>query len=226
MKHSISPLFFILTVIFTTCLLISNLAASKIVTVFSISAPSAIFLFPLTYIINDCIAEVWGFRKARLMIWLAFGMNFLSVLFYQLVIVLPPAPFWTEQAAFSTVLSQTPRIAMASFLAFLTGSFLNAYIMSKMKLAMNGRKFSVRAIVSTIAGETADSAIFITIAFAGYLTVQQIVMMILTQAAFKTLYEIVILPVTQRIVVYIKRVENTDAYDTDISYSIWKIKEI
>ena len=226
MKQSISPLFLFLTVVFTTCLLISNLVASKIVVLASVAVPVGIFLFPITYIINDVIAEVWGFRKARLMIWLAFGMNFFAVLFYQFAVALPPAPFWSGQEAFNTILSQTPRIAVASLMAFLAGSFLNAYVMSKMKVAMNGSKFSVRAIASTMAGEAADSVIFISIAFWGILTAHQLVMMIITQALLKTLYEIIILPITQRVVVYIKRKEQTDVYDTDVSYSIWKVKEV
>ncbi|GAT62194.1 queuosine precursor transporter [Paludibacter jiangxiensis] len=226
MKQNISPLYLLLTVVFTTCLLISNLVASKIVVIASVAVPVGIFLFPITYIINDVIAEVWGFRKARLMIWLAFAMNFFAVLFYQFAVALPPAPFWSGQDAFSTILSQTPRIAIASLLAFLAGSFLNAYVMSKMKVAMNGNKFSVRAIASTMVGEAADSAIFISIAFCGILTTYQLVMMMITQALLKTLYEIIILPITQRVVVYIKKKEQTDVFDTDVSYSIWKVKEV
>ncbi|MTK52689.1 queuosine precursor transporter [Paludibacter sp.] len=226
MKQNISPLYLLLTVVFTTCLLISNLVASKIVVIASVALPVGIFLFPITYIINDVIAEVWGFRKARLMIWLAFAMNFFAVLFYQFAVALPPAPFWSGQDAFSTILSQTPRIAVASLLAFLAGSFLNAYVMSKMKVAMNGNKFSVRAIASTMVGESADSAIFIFIAFCGILTTYQLVMMMITQALLKTLYEIIILPITQRVVVYIKKKEQTDVFDTDVSYSIWKVKEV
>lgn len=226
MKQSISPLYLLLTVVFTTCLLISNLVASKIVVIASVAVPVGIFLFPITYIINDVIAEVWGFRKARLMIWLAFAMNFFAVLFYQFAVALPPAPFWSGQDAFSTILSQTPRIAIASLLAFLAGSFLNAYVMSKMKVAMNGNKFSVRAIASTMVGEAADSVIFISIAFCGILTTYQLVMMMITQALLKTLYEIIILPITQRVVVYIKKKEQTDVFDTDVSYSIWKVKEV
>jgi uncharacterized integral membrane protein (TIGR00697 family) len=160
------------------------------------------------------------------MIWLAFAMNFFAVLFYQFAVALPPAPFWSGQDSFSTILSQTPRIAVASLLAFLAGSFLNAYVMSKMKMAMNGNKFSVRAIASTMVGEAADSAIFISIAFCGILTTYQLVMMMITQALLKTLYEIIILPITQRVVVYIKKKEQTDVFDTDVSYSIWKVKEV
>jgi len=226
MKNPLSPLFLFMTVVFTTCLLISNLVAFKIVMLGTVAVPAGIFLFPLTYIINDCIAEVWGFRKARLMIWLAFGMNFFAVLFYQFAVALPSAPFWPGQASFSYVLTQTPRIAVASLLAFLVGSFLNAYVMSKMKRVMNGAKFPLRAIASTIVGESADSAIFITIAFFSILSFRQLVMMILTQAFLKTMYEIVILPLTQRVVIYIKRKENIDIIDRGISYSIWKIRDV
>ena len=142
------------------------------------------------------IVEVWGYQKARLIIWSGFAVNLLAALFFTLAIVVPAAPFWQNQEAFSTVLGSTPRIIAASLLAYLVGSFLNAFVMSKVKVLMKGKDFSVRAILSTLVGETADSLIFITIAFAGNLSFTVLVGMILTQACIKTVYEIVILPFT------------------------------
>ncbi|MGC9151857.1 MAG: queuosine precursor transporter [Microbacter sp.] len=226
MKQSFSFLFLLLTVVFSSSLLISNLVAFKVVQIGMVVVPAGIFLFPLTYIINDCITEVWGYKKARLMIWLAFAMNFFAVFFYQFAIALPAAPFWPHQHAFATVLSQTPRMAVASLSAFLVGSFLNAYVMSNMKRSMNGAHFSLRAILSTAIGESADSTIFILIAFYSFLSVRQMVWMIVTQALLKVLYEIVVLPITQRVVVFIKQREDVDVIDHDISYRFWKISEI
>jgi len=226
MKHSFSFLFLLLTVVFSSCLLISNLVAFKVVQIGMIFVPAGIFLFPLTYIINDCITEVWGYKKARLIIWLAFAMNFFAVLFYQFAIALPPAPFWSHQNAFAAVLSQTPRVAVASLSAFLVGSFLNAYVMSKMKRSMQGAHFSLRAILSTAIGESADSTIFIFIAFYSFLSSQQMIGMIVTQTLLKILYEVIVLPVTQRVVVFIKQREGVDVIDRDISYRFWKISEV
>ena len=119
-----------------------------------------------------------------------------------------------------------PRIAVASLIAFLAGSFLNAYVMSKMKIASNGKNFSLRAIVSTLIGESADSLIFFTIAFAGLITAGELLIMIGTQAVLKSLYEVIILPVTIRVVKYIKKVDGNDVYDLGTSYNILKVKDI
>ena len=115
---------------------------------------------------------------------------------------------------------------IASLLAFLLGSFLNAYIMSKMKVATQGKYFSLRAILSTIAGESADSLLFFPLAFGGLIPVQALLVMIATQALLKSLYEVIILPVTIRVVKYIKKIDQTDVYDKDISYNIIKIKDL
>ena len=183
-------------------------------------------VFPISYIINDCIAEVWGYKKARLIIWAGFAMNFLAVALIQLAILLPPASFWNGQEAFSLVFAATPRIAVASLIAFLAGSFLNAYVMSKMKVASKGKRFSLRAMVSTLVGESADSLIFFPVAFAGVVPFNELLILIVTQAILKSAYEAIILPVTIRVVKLIKRIDGSDVYDTDISYNILKIKEV
>jgi hypothetical protein len=139
---------------------------------------------------------------------------------------MPAAPFWHGEDAFAFVFGLAPRIALASLLAFLVGSFINAYVMSRMKLASGGKNFSLRAIVSTIAGEGADSVIFFPLAFGGLMPVSELLKMMLVQVILKTVYEIIILPVTIRVVRYIKRVDQTDVYDTNVSYNILKIKDI
>jgi hypothetical protein len=178
-------------------------------------------VFPLSYIINDCIVEVYGFRKARTVIWLGFAMNLLVTLFLQFAILLPGADSWQSQDAMEAVYGTVPRILGASFVAFLCGSMVNALVMSKMKVASGGRHFSLRAIVSTLWGEGTDSIIFFPLAFGGILPWREIVSLIVAQALLKTAYEIVILPVTLKVVKKLKSIESTDTYDRGISYSWW-----
>lgn len=216
----------LLGIVFCTCLIISNLLAAKIFMLGSLALPAAVIIFPVSYILNDCIAEVWGFRRARFIIWAGFAMNFLVAALGQIAVFLPSAPFWDGAAHFNYMFGLAPRIAAASFLAFLAGSFLNAYVMSRMKVASKGRHFSVRAIASTLVGEGVDSLIFFPCAFAGILPFSDMLPMMIAQTALKTLYEIIVLPVTIRVVNYVKRVEETDVYDEGISYNILKIREV
>jgi conserved hypothetical integral membrane protein len=226
MQKKITVPFMLLGILFCICLVTSNLLSTKVIQIFGITATAGLIVFPISYIINDCIAEVWGFKKARLIIWSGFAANLLVIAFSQVAVALPAAPFWDGGEGFNFVLGMAPRIAIASFTAFLVGSFLNAYVMSKMKLASQGKNFSTRAIVSTLAGETADSIIFFPIAFWGLVPADQILIMIVTQAVLKSLYEAIILPVTSRVVKYIKKIEATDVYDDDISYNPLNIKDL
>lgn len=226
MKQKVSISFFVAGVLFTSCLLISNLISSKIITVWHWFVPAGVIIFPVSYIINDVVAEVWGYRKARLIIWTGFLMNLVAVLFYSVSVRWPAAPFWQNQQAFETVLGSTPRIAAASLIAYLAGSFINAWVMSFVKVKSRGRNFSFRAILSTILGEGADSAIFITIAFAGIIPFGELPWMVLTQAVIKTMFEVVLLPVTIRVVRLIKRIDDTDTFDVGISYNPFRIRDL
>ena len=143
MNRSFSLPFLIMGVVFCVCLICSNLLEVKMISLGGITATAGLIVFPISYIINDCIAEVWGYRKARLIIWLGFLMNLMAVIFIQIAIILPSAPFWDGQKPFETVFSSTPRILLASFIAFLVGSFLNAYVMSKMKISSKGKHFFI-----------------------------------------------------------------------------------
>lgn len=226
MKREVSVLFMFAGILFATCLLISNILATKILMIGPWAAPAGVLIFPIAYILNDVITEVWGFKKARLIIWTGFAVNILAVLFFTMGIAIPGAPFWQNQEAFSTVLGNTPRIVVASLSAYLIGSFLNAMIMSRMKVATKGKGFSGRAIASTLVGESADSIIFITIAFAGVFPFGVLITMIFTQAMLKTVYEILILPVTIWVVGFVKRVEGVDTFDEGLNYNLFKLKEI
>ena len=225
-KTTVSIPFMLLGILFNVCLIAANLLETKVIQIAGITATAGLIVFPVSYIINDCIAEVWGFKKTRLIIWSGFASNFLVIAFAQLATSLPAAPYWEGEEAFNFVFGLAPRIAVASLLAFLIGSFLNAYVMSKMKLASHGRHFSLRAVLSTLAGESADSLIFFPIAFGGLIPLSELFVMILTQAVLKSAYEVIILPLTIRVVRYIKRIEGSDVYDKGISYNILKIKDV
>lgn len=225
-ENLVSVSFMVLGIVFCVCLVAANLLETKVVQLGPIAVTAGLIVFPVSYIINDCIAEVWGFRKARLIIWMGFLMNFFVVALGQIAIAIPAAPFWEGEEAFDFVFGMAPRIAAASLTAFLVGSFINAYVMSRMKVASQGRHFSARAILSTVAGESADSLIFFPLAFGGLMPVNELMKMMVVQVVLKTAYEIVILPVTIRVVNYIKRVDESDVYDEHISYNVLKIKEI
>ncbi len=208
-------------ILFCVCLIAANLLETKVIEVCGLSLTCGLLVFPISYIINDCIAEVWGFEKARIIIWSGFAMNFFVVALGLIAVQLPAAPFWEGEAHFNFVFGMAPRIVVGSLLAFLVGSFLNAYVMSKMKLRNQGRYFSLRAIVSTLVGETADSLIFFPIAFWGLIGVKELAGMMAAQIVLKSLYEVLVLPLTIRVVKAVKRMEDTDVYDEGVSYSIF-----
>lgn len=216
----------LLGVLFCVCLIAANLLETKQVTLGPLEMTAGLIVFPVSYIINDCMVEVWGYRRARLVIWLGFLMNFLFVVFGLLADALPGASYWEGDEGFHAIFGLAPRIAGASFLAFLVGSFLNAYVMSRMKVRSGGRHFSVRAIASTVVGETADSIVFFPLALGGVVPWDVMPAMMLTQVALKTLYEVVALPLTVWVVRRVKRLEGEDAYDENISYNIWKIFDL
>lgn len=226
MKEKVSVPFMLLGILFNVCLIAANLLETKVIQVGSITVTAGLLVFPISYIINDCIAEVWGFKKARLIIWSGFAMNFFVVALGLIAVALPAAPFWESEQHFDFVFGMAPRIVVASLLAFLVGSFLNAYVMSKMKVASGGRNFSARAIWSTVVGETADSLIFFPIAFGGLIAWPELLVMMGTQIVLKSLYEVIILPITIRVVKAVKRIDGSDVYDTDISYNVLKVKDI
>ncbi|WP_342383735.1 queuosine precursor transporter [Bacteroides ovatus] len=226
MKEKVSVPFMLLGILFNVCLIAANLLETKVIQIGSLTVTAGLLVFPISYIINDCIAEVWGFKKARLIIWSGFAMNFFVVALGLIAVAIPAAPFWEGEEHFDFVFGMAPRIVAASLMAFLVGSFLNAYVMSKMKVACQGRNFSARAIWSTVVGETADSLIFFPVAFGGIIAWKELLIMMGIQIVLKSMYEVIILPVTIRVVKAIKKIDGSDVYDTDISYNVLKVKEI
>ena len=211
------------SILFCVCLIAANILETKQISVLGISLTGGLIVFPISYIINDCVCEVWGFQKARLLIWTGFAMNFFFVAMGALCDWIPGAPYWTKEAGFHAIFGLAPRAAADSFVAFIVGSFANAYVMSKMKIRDKGRNFSLRAILSTIVGESFDSVIFFPLALGGVVPTEELPKLMLWQVLLKTVYEVIALPITIRIVKALKEHEGEDIYDNDVNYSIWKI---
>jgi len=216
-----SGLFLFLGILYVTCLLLSNLTAGKLWAVSSaITLPAAVILFPVTYILGDIFTEVYGFKKARTVIWLGFGCSFFAVMVYLLTIALPHPGYWENQSAYAAVLGTTPRVALASFAGYLFGEFSNSIILSKLKVATKGKNLWIRTILSTVVGEGFDSVIFITVAFFGTMDTSVVLQMILFQYLFKVIYEILFTPVTYLIVNRVKKAEGIDTFDYDEKYNV------
>jgi uncharacterized integral membrane protein (TIGR00697 family) len=214
-----SPIFLVLAALFITSLLVSNIIASRLVSVFGRVLPAAIVVFPISYIVGDVLTEVYGYSRARRIIWLGFGCNLFAVAAIWLGGALPAAPFWQADDAYSAILGSTPRLLLASFVAYLFGEFANAFVLSKMKLVTNGRWLWTRTIGSTLVGQGIDSLLFIFIAFGGVLPAAVIASTVLNQWIAKTLYEGAATPVTYAVVGAIKRREKIDTYDYSINFN-------
>ena len=210
-------------IVFVTCLLLSNLIAGKMWAVTpDITLPAAVILFPVTYIIGDIFTEVYGFRKARTIIWMGFACSFFAVLIYLVTIALPHPGYWENQEAYAAVMGTTPRVCVASFMGYLFGEFSNSIILSKLKVATKGKKLWVRTILSTVVGEGLDSVIFIVISFWGTMENSVVLKMILFQYLFKVLYEAIFTPVTYLAVKAVKKAEGIDVYDDGLKYNLIK----
>ncbi|MBQ1598161.1 MAG: queuosine precursor transporter [Lachnospiraceae bacterium] len=219
-KNTYTGLFVIIAMAYVTCLLISNLIAGKMWAVTDqITLPAAVVLFPVTYIFGDVFTEVYGFARARLIIWMGFFCSFFAVAMYMLTIVLPHPGFWGNQQAFATVLGTTPRVFVASLAGYLFGEFSNSMVLSKMKVATKGEKLWMRTIGSTIVGEAFDSFLFVTISFAGTMPAKQLVTMILCQYLFKVIFEAVCTPLTYLVVGFLKKKEGVDTFDYEGRYN-------
>ena len=221
-QNNVSVLFMIFSILFCVCLITANILETKQIQVLSVSLTGGLIVFPVSYIINDCVCEVWGYSKARMLIWLGFAMNFFFVMVGALCDAIPGAPYWDNEEGFHAIFGLAPRIAAASFIAFICGSFINAYVMSKMKIASNGKNFSLRAILSTVAGESIDSLIFFPLALSSVVPAKELILLMVWQVILKTVYEIIALPITIRVVKALKKYEGEDVYDEGISYGWFK----
>ena len=221
----ISYRFVVVVAIFVACLITSNITATKVIGVSGLILTAAIVIFPVSYIIGDILTEVYGYARARQVIWLGFLGNFIAVIAIWLGGLLPAAAFWEHQAAYDAILGAAPRILVASFLAYLVGEFTNAYVLAKMKIAMSGRRLWMRTIGSTLVGQGFDSLIFVIVAFAGILPSEALIVAILTQWLVKSAYEAAATPVTYVVVDYLKRKEGLDAYDIGTRFNPLTLSE-
>ena len=212
----VSVLFLLFTTLFTVCLIASNLFAMKQFHIGVVSFTGALLVFPVSYIINDVVSEVWGMQRAKLLIWSAFCFDFLFVLLGGLVDVLP-GEGGSMEGSFHEVFGLAPRIVFASLLAFLVGSFMNAHVMVKMHRRDGGKRFVLRAVASTLAGEACDSMIFFPVALGGIVPWRVMPLFVVWQVLLKTAYEIIILPVTIRVVRWVRRQEGENPIDKNHS---------
>lgn len=228
--RSVSVTFLWLAVIFCVCLIISNIFVQRTWQVWGLpfQLTGAVIVFPVSYIINDCLTEVYGYRKARLVIWMGFALSAFVAVMSMLVCMLP-APMYPENLpeaeSFNRMLGLVPRITIASLIAYFSGSTANAWVMSRMKVTSGGRRFGWRAIVSSVVGEMADSLIFYPLVFWGVMPAKGIVSIMITQVTVKTLYEIAVLPVTAAFVKKLKEKEGLDTFDENISYNPFRLSD-
>lgn len=211
--------FVFVVAIFVTCLVTANIISVKLITVFGLVLPAGILIFPVSYISGDIMTEVYGYAQARRVIWLGFFCNFIMVIAVWLGKVMPPASFWDAQLAYERILGFTPRLLAASFLAYLIGEFFNAFVMAKMKIVTNGRWLWMRTIGSTLVGQGLDSAVFITLAFAGTIPSKALAFAVVTQWLIKSAYEAAATPLTYISVWFLKRREGMDVYDYNTRFN-------
>ena len=221
----VSGWFVALAALFVACLIASNIIAVKLVVILGFVLPAAIVIFPLSYILGDVLTEVYGYAQARRVIWLGFLCNLVAVAAIWGAGALPAADFWNDQEAYAVILGQTPRILLASFLAYLVGEFANAFVLAKMKIATRGRWLWARTIGSTLVGQALDSAIFMTVAFAGVIPGEALAAAILTQWLAKSAYEAAATPLTYAVVGFLKRRDAADFYDTETRFNPLALSE-
>lgn len=210
-KRNISELQLYLTLLFVVSLLISNIITAKQVLLpFGIVMTGAVFVFPITYILSDLFSEVYGYRWSRITCYLGFAANLFMVLIFSAVIATPAPDYWLNQEAFQTVLGSTPRVLVASLLAFVLGDFVNDRVFRRMKQKYPNsiKGFGWRAILSSVCGELVDSLVFLPIAFIGQMPLKTLAIMTVMQVLIKTGYEIVILPITKIVVKKVLHYEN------------------
>lgn len=217
--YSYSRLFLVLFTLFVSCLIASNVIAGKLVSIFGLVLPSAVILFPITYILGDVFTEVYGFKRTRIVIWGGFGANLLVSLVFVAAIALPSPDFFKDQGAYARVLGMTPRVVLASLAGYWLGEFANSITISLLKKATRGRMLWTRTISSTVVGQAFDTAIFITASFLGTVPGPVLLQMIIAQYLFKVAYETLLTPLTYWIVAQVKKREGLDTFDDGVVYN-------
>ncbi len=210
---------------FCTALLCSNLiGVQKISTVFGFTFGTGILFFPITYLFGDILTEVYGYARSRKVVWTGFAALVFASVMSWFIIALPPAEGWPNQGALETVFGQTSRVAGASLLAFWCGEFTNSFVLAKMKIFLAGRFLWMRTIGSTVVGEFVDSLIFYPLAFLGHWETSLVIQVMLSNYVIKVLWEVLMTPVTYRIVAFLKKHENVDYYDRNTNFNPFTLK--
>ena len=209
---------------FVATLLISNIAAQKLILLGPFVFAGGILLFPVTYVFGDVLTEVYGYARARQVIWVGFGANVLMAAFLALVVALPPAPGWELQEAFASALGLVPRVVVASILGYWAGEFTNSFVLARLKVATDGRHLWMRTIGSTVVGQAVDTVIFTVVAFGGLLPAAVLFTAIWSGYLFKVFYEVAATPLTYLVVNRLKAVEQIDVYDRDTSFTPFSLE--
>lgn len=208
---------------FVTCLLVSNLAATKLFHIGPAVFTAGVLVFPLSYVFGDVLTELYGYARARRIIWCGLFANLFMSAVLWLAVQLPAAPDWPLKDDFAAIYGFVPRIVAGSVVAYWAGEMTNSLVMSRMKARARGRGFALRAMCSTFAGQLVDSVLFVLICFVGIATTKVLVAAIVSGWAFKVLYEAAALPLTTRFVTFLKRVEGIDHIDYDVDYNPLKM---
>jgi len=208
---------------FVAILMISNVASTKIVTMGPFTFDGGTILFPLSYIFGDILTEVYGYARSRRVIWMGFGATFLMAVVFAIVGILPSAEGWDNQSAYQAILGMTPRIVLASLVAYAVGSFSNSWVLAKLKVLTKGRWLWTRTIASTLVGEGIDTMLFILIAFAGVLPRALLISLIASNYVFKCGIEALATPATYWLVRVLKESEHEDYYDEGTDFTPFKL---
>ncbi len=213
--------------LFVASLLLANLAAIKLIPLGPFVFTAGLLLLPVTYIFGDVLTEVYGYQKARQVIWTGFVANVFMSAFFWGVIQIPPAPKWPLQDAFAQIFGFVPKIVFASVLAYWAGEFTNSYVMAKMKVRQRGRGLWLRAMASTIAGQAVDTLIFASIVWGGLIEGEALIRKMVTSYSAKVIYEFIASPLTYYVVGRLKKLEGVDVYDDTTQFTPfrWKISQ-
>ncbi|HEY0153772.1 MAG TPA: queuosine precursor transporter [Longimicrobium sp.] len=214
----------LITAVFVTVLLCSNLIGpGKAASLWGFNFGAGILFFPISYLFGDILTEVYGYARARRVVWTGFGALAFASLMSWVVLALPPAPGWEGQEALAAVFGQTPRIVLASLAAFWVGEFVNSYALARMKVATAGRWLFSRTIGSTIIGAAIDSAIFYPVAFLGVWKTSLVMQVMLSNYILKVLWEVAATPFTYWVVNALKRAEHEDFFDRETDFTPFKL---
>jgi len=218
-QRAISSRLLLVAGLFVATLVTSNIIAVKLAALGPFTVPAAIVIFPLSYLFGDVLTEVWGYATARVVIWTGFAANVVAVCFVAIAVAVPSSPAYPDGGAYSAILGMTPRIVIASLVAYLCGEFINSFVLAKLKIATGGRMLWMRTIGSTLLGQGVDTVIFISVAFGGTLPFAVLRVVMRDQWLLKVFYEIVATPLTYAVVTWLKRREGIDTYDRSTNFN-------